>query len=452
MFELTAKKALARARERQPVINAFISERFDAAESEANAVKPGPLSGVPYGLKDEWETTCLPTTGGSHRHIGRIPPADASVHEVFRDAGGILLGKTNMSDFGVAPESVNWVAGATRNPFDHARTSGGSSGGAAAAVSDGQVAFDWGTDIGGSIRLPAAYCGVLGLKLSSETWPLSGSFPIIPKPVEWMCGQGPLTRTTQQMRAVLEVAAPKIRVGQARSWSPTVAAIYAPSHTGLWPTFAMDVAPHLKRAFNATALLAPALPPTDKTFLTYGGVWASSLEKLLEADESITLAQGIAGALSGALLRGRLLKDRRFYPNTAELLTAMAFGRLALFRDADKARGDAMRVKEAFEALWSQGVVIAAPVTSYPPPIIGKSNRNRHLLESTAPGNMADATGLSIPFGTFSPDVTGAKDRLPRSLQLLGPPGSEQVLLDIADRLIASRDTDPMARPIALPL
>lgn len=443
MFDLSTRTAVARARARQPVIRAFLCERFDGAEAEASAPRPGSLSGIPFGLKDEWETTCLPTTGGSYRHRERRSPRDSTVYEAFRDAGAVLLGKTNMSDFGVAPESTNWLRGATRNPHALERTAGGSSGGAAAAVADGMVAFDWGTDIGGSIRMPAAFCGVLGLKLSSETWPLTGSFPVIPGPVKWMCGQGPLARTTAQLRRVLDAAAPKVMAGQSRPFQASGAAIYTPSHLGEWPTFAREIAPHLEAAFGTAPLAAPPLPETRETMRVYAGVWASSLEDLLEADDSLTLPRAVVAAVSATLLRGRLLNDRRIHPSTAELLTLMAIGRLTLFRDRARAKADATRVKESFEALWKQGLVVAAPVTCFPPPLIGRTNRNPHLLEATTPGNLADATGLSVPFGTFG--------GLPRSIQLLGPPGSERALLDIGDRLIASRDTDPRSHPVALP-
>jgi aspartyl-tRNA(Asn)/glutamyl-tRNA(Gln) amidotransferase subunit A len=443
MFDLFTSTAVARARVRQPLVRAFLSERFDAALVEAAVARPGPLSGVPFGLKDEWETTCLPTTAGSWRHKDRRSRADSPVFEVFRDAGAVLLGKTNMSDLGIAPESTNWVGGATRNPHALKRTAGGSSGGAAAAVADGMVAFDWGTDIGGSIRMPAAFCGVLGMKLSSETWPLTGSFPVIPQVVKWMCGQGPLARTTAQLRALLEIAAPRLRTGQSRSFTASGAAIYAPSHPGVWPEFAAEIGPHLEATFGVAPRLAPSLPPTRETMAIYAGVWASSLEDLVEADDTLSLSRGIASALSAVLFRGRLFNDRRIHPSTAELLTLMALGRLTLFRDRMAARAKAMRVRDAFEALWNEGLVIAAPVTSFPPPVIGRTNLNTHLLESTCPGNLADATGLSIPFGTFS--------GLPRSIQLLGPPGSERALIDIADRFIASRVKDPPARPVALP-
>src|SRR5207245_3173714 len=115
---------------------------------------------------DQFDTCCLPTTGGSWRYRERRPTVDSPIVTALEEAGAVLLGKTNLSDMGLVPEASSWVAGPTRNPFDPTRSAGGSSGGSAAAVAYGFSAFEWGADIGGSIRLPAAFCGILGLRLS----------------------------------------------------------------------------------------------------------------------------------------------------------------------------------------------------------------------------------------------------------------------------------------------
>ncbi len=428
-FDLDVKTAVARARAREPEIEAFLHTRFDQALAESQTTS-GPLAGVPYGLKDEWETTVLPTTGGSHRHRNRTPALDSEVYRVFQGAGAVLLGKTNLSDFGLAPESTNFLR-STKNPHALERTAGGSSGGAAAAVADGMIAFDWGTDIGGSIRLPAAFCGIMGLRLSSETWPMTGSFPIIPKVVEWMCGQGPMARTSAELRALLEVAAPALKTGGSRRFEFKGAVFYTPEHLGQWPSFEADVQPHIERAIEGRLAPKSELPATSKVARVYGSLWASNLEHLLEADDTLSLGQGLVAALSSALLRGRLLNDRRFYPNTAELLLLMGVGRVTIYRNRERAMDAGQRVRDAFEKVWAQGLVIVAPVTMYPAPIIGRTTRNMHLIDCTMPGNIADATGLSIPFGTFP-------GGLPRSIQLLGPPGSEAFLLELGDRIQAS--------------
>lgn len=439
-FALDVSTAAERIRALEPRVRAYVSTRLDDAVREREgAAADGPLAGVPFGLKDEWETLVLPTTGGSHRHRARTSPVDSQVYRVFREAGAVLVGKTNLSDMGVAPEASNFLVGSTTNPFDRRRTAGGSSGGAAAAVANGMQGFDWGTDIGGSIRMPAAFCGVLGLKLSAQTWPMSEMFPTVPPALESLCGMGPFTQTIDQMRAVLAAARP-LRTGLARPFEPRGAAIYAPV-AGRWPRFAAELEPHLRAAIGPVerALLPGPVANTQ----AYLSLWCSHFEQLIAADPSLDLRSGSLATLSAVFLRGRF-GDRRMHPTSAELFLLMAILRMAGLRDRQRARARAHRIRSAFESIWDRGMVVVSPVCVYPPPRIGRTNYNPRLLSYTLPGNLADATGLSIPFGRFG--------ELPRSIQILGPPGSEDALLDMGERLIASRDGDPAQRPVQLPV
>lgn len=441
-FTLDVASALRRVRERDPLIHAFVTLRLEEAAAEAArraAERPrSEIHGVPYGLKDEWDTAGLRTTGGSWRHRDRTPSVSNPVHEVFEAAGAVLVGKTNLSDLGLPPEATSYVGGATRNPWDLRRTAGGSSGGAAAAVADGQVAFDWGTDIGGSIRLPAAFCGVFGLKLSSETWPITGLFPNLPASLAWLCGQGPITRTTEQARALLAVTAPRLRRGAPRPFAFHGLSLLVPDHLGAWPGFAEEMAPLIDRAGLGPVGGRAPLPGTTEMREIYGGVWASHLDDCLTADPTLTLGEGLRATLSALLLRG-VTGDRRLHPTAAELLLLIALGRYTVFRDRRPILARAQKVRSAFDAEWERGRIVVAPVCSYPPPLVGRSNWNPWLLSSTIPGNLADATGLAIPFGYF-------KGPLPRAIQLLGPPGSEELLLELADRILAARDANPAVR------
>jgi Asp-tRNA(Asn)/Glu-tRNA(Gln) amidotransferase A subunit family amidase len=434
-FNLTVETAVDRIRERGTDLRAYVSTRLYDALDEARALAEqtprSPLHGVPFGLKDEWETTALPTTGGSYRHRNRRPLRNSDVARVFTEAGAVLVGKTNLSDMGLAPEASSYVGGTCRNPHDGAHTAGGSSGGAAAAVAAGMQAFDWGTDIGGSIRLPAAFCGVLGMRLSSATWPMQGSFPVIPSVLEWMCGQGPFTHTIEQMELVLDVAAPRMRTGEARPFNCRGVAIHVPDKLGQWPTFASDVQPHLSAAVDGELITQPDLPGSEHALEVNAGMWASHLEELLEADSGLTLGEGLRAAAAGAFFRGRF-GDRRFHPATAELLLLIALGRVTLFRDKRRALERAHAIRRAYERIWDDGYLVVAPVCCYPAPRIGRSNYNQQLLACTVAGNLADATSLAIPFGSFG--------GLPRALQIMGPPGSERVLLHVGEWLIASRD------------
>jgi amidase len=350
----------------------------------------------------------------------------------------VLIGKSNLSDLGLAPEASSYVGGSTKNPFDPTRTAGGSSGGSAASVAYGIHAFDWGTDIGGSIRLPAAFCGVLGLKLSDATWPIQELFPSVPDSMRWLCGQGPFARTTEQMRAILDVGAGTMRSELVPPpFDPTEVELYAPER-GAWGTFVGDVQPVLEEALGRPVVEASAIPPPSEVREVYAGIWASHLTDLLASDD-VGLVNGLAAVVSALVFRGRIFGDRRFHPTTAELLLLIAIGRVTLFRDRDEARRRAFAVRDTFRDLWADHRLVVSPVTAHPPPRILRSNWNPELLGYTIQGNLSDATGLAIPFGTFD-------SGLPRAIQLLGPPGSERVLLDLADRIIASRDARPALR------
>jgi aspartyl-tRNA(Asn)/glutamyl-tRNA(Gln) amidotransferase subunit A len=433
-FELTVPEAVARIRARNPILHAFVSTRLDEALLEARAradERPRSLlHGVPYSLKDQWDTAGIPTTGGSYRYKDRVPRVSSPVHLAFEAAGAVLLGKTNLSDLAMVSESASYVGGVARNPHDLARTPGGSSGGAAAAVVDGMSAFDWGADVGGSIRLPAAFCGAVGLRLSSETWPLVGDFPSPPASLHYMNGQGPITTTLSGMRAVLGVAAPTLRTGPVRPFELRGAVIYAPPPgDGRWPSFVSDATPHLSRAAGEVRT-SHGLMSIRAVRPIYNAMWASHFEDLLSVDKDLDFSHGLRAVLSGVFLRGRF-GDRRLYPSTAEIFALIALGRATLYRDRRRAEVAAKRYRASVAALWDQGYVIVAPTCIFPAPRHGRANYNWKLQSCAMPGNLEDVTGLALPFGTF-------EGGLPRSLQIWGPPGSEDVVIDVGERFLES--------------
>src|ERR1700684_2295693 len=153
-------------------VHAFLHVAADSALTQArdidtrraNGEELGPLAGVPVAVKDVFTTKGMPTTCGSRILEGWHPPYDATITKRLKQAGAIILGKTNMDEFAMGSSSENSAYGPTRNPWDLARTPGGSSAGSAAAVAARMVSCSLGSDRGGSIRQPAAFTGTVGIK------------------------------------------------------------------------------------------------------------------------------------------------------------------------------------------------------------------------------------------------------------------------------------------------
>ncbi|MEU7743334.1 amidase [Nonomuraea sp. NPDC049158] len=178
--------ALDAIAELDPLLNAFVT--VDAAGARAAARRAddelaggtdrGPLHGVPVGVKDLIMVAGLPATMGSRHFAGHVAVADAACVARLRQAGAVVIGKTNTHEFAYGPTGDRSAAGPSRNPWEPARMSGGSSGGSAVAVAAGMVPLALGTDTGGSVRIPAALCGVAGFKPAYGAIPVDGVFPL----------------------------------------------------------------------------------------------------------------------------------------------------------------------------------------------------------------------------------------------------------------------------------
>lgn len=208
--ELTTA-CLSRIDELNPTLNAFITVMHESALAEARKAEVeihagnwrGPLHGIPIGLKDLIDTAGVKTTCGSALFADRIPTEDAEVIRRLKTAGAIIIGKQNMQEFAWGGTSASSHFGPVRNPCDTDRIAGGSSGGSAAAVASGMCFGAIGTDTGGSIREPAAFCGIVGLKPTYGRVSARGVFPLSPS----LDHVGPLCRNVMDTALLLQAIA-----------------------------------------------------------------------------------------------------------------------------------------------------------------------------------------------------------------------------------------------------
>ncbi len=218
--DISAEEALslcvARIDRENPRLNAIITldlERARARAVEADAALSrgetlGPLHGVPFTLKDCHSTAGVRTTIGAPPFRDYVPKEDGTVARRLMAAGAILVGKTNVPPMLMSAQTNNPIFGRTNNPWNLERTVGGSSGGSAAAVAAGLVPFDIGSDMSGSIRMPAHFCGVFGLKPTSNRIPITGHLPPppgTPRPDRILATVGPLARSVEDLALVTQV-------------------------------------------------------------------------------------------------------------------------------------------------------------------------------------------------------------------------------------------------------
>src|SRR3954469_22090096 len=208
---------LTRIAERNPLLNAIVSLDEDRAragslaadQAMARGDRLGPLHGLPFAFKDTHDVAGWRTTYGSPLFADHVPDADELIVERIRTAGAVTIGKTNVPEFAAGSHTFNTVFGTTLNPVDPSRSAGGSSGGAACALRAGMVPLADGSDMGGSLRNPASFCGVVGLRPSLgrvPTWPTENLW-------ETTSTSGPLARNVGDLALLLSViAGPDARV------------------------------------------------------------------------------------------------------------------------------------------------------------------------------------------------------------------------------------------------
>jgi amidase len=311
--EITARELtealLARIDAVNPVVNAVVELRADEALEEAadadsavaGEARLGPLHGVPMTVKDSFNVAGLHTTWGNPEFAEYVAETDATLVRRLRDAGAIVVGKTNvhfmLADFG---QTANELYGVTNNPWDTGRTPGGSSGGGAAALAAGPTFLEYGSDLVGSIRIPASFCGVYGLKPSVGVVPLTGfqvpGTPPSPPELTYMSAVGPLARSATDLRAGLEVTAgPERPASMAYSWR-----LAPPRHTRLEEFRVGFVLDHDQAPVSSEVevLLSTVLEALTGAGATITEGWPAGMDPVQEA-ESFGFHVGLFFAFQG---------------------------------------------------------------------------------------------------------------------------------------------------------
>ena len=273
---------------RNSALNAVVTIDADGArdrarqadEALARGVTWGPLHGVPFTLKDAFATAGMRTTVG-FPPLDHVPREDSTVAARLKAAGGILMGKTNVAQLLADFQTSNPIFGRSNNPWNLARTPGGSSGGAAAAVASGMTPFDVGTDLSGSIRIPAHFCGVFGFKPTEHRVSLAGVVPDphnSPRTVRIMSSVGPIARTADDLALVYSIIAgpdprdtdvPPVSADQSRDLDPARLRIAVAPSLGGFP-IATDIRDAIEAlaqrlAHSGTIVDKPDLPLTNFT-------------------------------------------------------------------------------------------------------------------------------------------------------------------------------------------
>ncbi|GAB2513950.1 amidase [Nocardia heshunensis] len=413
-----------------PHVNAIVTVTAEQALDRARAADAlltsggpiGPLHGIPMAHKDTHETAGIRTTHGSPLYAHHIPDRDELIIERIKAAGAITLGKTNVPEFAAGSHTFNTVFGATRNPYDLGRSAGGSSGGAAAALACGLHALADGSDMGGSLRNPASFCNVVGLR------PSPGRVPTWPNPTAWatMAVQGPMARTVSDVALLLSVmAGPDPRSPIARS---EPGAGFAPplgrELRGLRVAWSVD----LDGTIPVERAVRDVIEPAVHVFDELGAYVSPDCPDLSDAEQVF-----------------RTLRAWQFAANLGPLLTQHDSLKASLVRNIEiglALRGPDIAAAElAHTALFhrmreffDRYDIFVLPVSQVPPfpidleyPAEVDGEAVADYLAWMRSAYLISATGcpaLSVPAG-FTPDG------LPVGLQIVGPHGADRLVLEV---------------------
>jgi aspartyl-tRNA(Asn)/glutamyl-tRNA(Gln) amidotransferase subunit A len=430
--ELT-RESLARIRRAQPALNAYITITEDLALVQATQADAhladgrdlGPLHGIPIAFKDLFYTRGVRTTAGSPIYADFAPDRDADVVERLNAAGAVNTGKLNQHELAYGITSANPHYGPVRNPWNAAHSPGGSSGGSGAAIAAGLVFAAMGTDTGGSIRIPAGFCGTVGLKPTYGRVSRRGVFPLGYS----LDHMGPLTASVRDAAIVLNAIANP----PAPDFLPPAGCSIRGLRIGVPGNFYFErVDPEVEAAVRSALSRAESL--------------GAELHPVRVPDVAAlnTVARIILLAEASAMIQPHLADRSRF---GADVLALFDQGRLVSAVDYIDAQRLRRRLRAEFNRLWRSVDCIATPTTPTTAPRIGENTVRiagrdedvRLLTTSFMRGvNALGFPALSVPCGL-------SRARLPIGLQLIAPAFREDVILTAGAALEDSGLTIPPA-------
>ncbi|WP_136602255.1 Asp-tRNA(Asn)/Glu-tRNA(Gln) amidotransferase subunit GatA [Salinigranum halophilum] len=415
-------------------LNAFITEeRIDGDDD-------GPLAGRTVAVKDNISTEGVRTTCGSAMLTDYVPPYDATVVSRLKDAGATIVGKSNMDEFGMGTTTETSAFGPTRNPVDADRVPGGSSGGSAAAVAAGDADLALGSDTGGSIRCPAAFCGVVGIK---PTYGLVSRYGLVAyaNSLEQI---GPIAPSVEDAAALLDVVS-----GSDPNDSTTVDAgdgsDYAAAADGDVEGLTLGVPTELVEGADEAVVEAfwDAIAELEAQGATHEEVSLESIEHALaayyviatsEASSNLARFDGVRYGVSGGEGNwNESFATAREEGFGAEVKRRILLGTYALsagYHDKyyKKAQDARAWVRRDFESVFDEVDLVASPTMPVLPPELGESLDDPlqlYLMDAnTVPVNLANLPAISVP--------AGDAERLPVGLQLVAPKFDEATMIRAA--------------------
>jgi aspartyl-tRNA(Asn)/glutamyl-tRNA(Gln) amidotransferase subunit A len=404
----------------------------------------GPLAGKTVAVKDNISTKGVRTTCGSAMLEEYVPPYDATVVTRLKEAGATINGKANMDEFGMGTTTETSHFGATLNPVDTDRVPGGSSGGSAAAVASGQADLALGTDTGGSIRAPAAFCGVVGIK---PTYGLVSRYGLVAY-ANSLEQVGPIAPTVEEAAGLLDViAGPDERDGTTHDAAAD--SDYASAATGDVEGLTIGIPTELVKGADegVVEMFEAAIADLEAQGAETVEVSMPSVEKAVAAYYVIAMSEassnlarydgvryGVSGGYEGnwneAFAQAR---EEGFGPEVKRRILLGTFALSAGYHDRyyGKAQDARAWIKQDFDDSFEQADVLASPTMPVPPFELGEGledPRTMYLADAnTVPVNLADLPAISVP--------AGESEGLPVGLQFIGPKFGEETIIRAASAL-----------------